>query len=1115
MRCSKCGHANSAEAKFCAQCGGRLESPCPKCGAANSSSSKFCVECGAALPPSDRQGVLGVEGSAEERRWVTVLFADISGFTALSRGMDPEDLKALAHACAERMAEQVRRFGGTVLHVAGDQIYAVFGAPTAHEDDAERAVRAALAIRDCPLAATPTGQPLLVHIGVNTGETIAGQIGPAERRDYTVMGVTVNVASRLMSVAAPGSVLVGEETFRATRGTVQYRELPAVLVKGIDRPLAVWEAVQASAISQPRSAGTAPLVGREEEMELLSRVWLKTVRESQVHLVSILGEAGIGKSRLTGEFERRILGGSAATVIRGRCLPYGEALGYWALAQALKEGAGISSEDSAQAARIKLEQWVHRVLGEGVDAGDVGTHLQWFTGLEAVPPGHSIDQAVLWASIRNVIQEAAARQPLCVIFEDIHWADDALLELIESIAARVRHVPLLIVTQARPTLLERRPNWGGGMRAYHSLLLEPLAEAASRRLLEELCRQRDLPERLIDEVGRGAGGNPLFAEELIAMIAERGVGTGIPSALKALISARLDALPPAERTLLQLAAVFGKRFSEAGLRALSEDSRTDHHLESLEHKHLIRLEGRPLGARNRCHLFKHDLIREVAYETLSRVLRRSLHRRIVDWLEQQSGEEREAQDDVLAYHASSAGQPERAVKYLVRAAEQAHGTGAHREEVSMLKQAIELSQGHADPAFLGDLCCRLGKALMSLSHWADARRQLERAMELVPSGLEQKHAEILVEASAACQWSFDVPASRRYATRALELANRVGSDPLASTAIGWLGVCAESDADFPEARRHFEESLARAPGHPCAPTAWFALSLYHLGESERSVEIGQRAVGHFRSRKDTYQTMFGISDLGMALAACGRYDEALATFQEGQQFGEKYGVTRLLARAIAMSAGLRLDLFDSAGNERIAREAIEFGRSGDFPPAVTSARIDLLFNFARRGELGPTEELFRAASEACAYVRGWHEWLWRLRLTQAHAEIVLARRDWGGAVEASERALTLIERTPRLKYQVLAQIVRAQGLHGLGRTKEAIVCLQAALATARALKDPALFLRPACALLATAGDEGLLAEARAAVERIKGALSDPGIRAAFEAAEPVRQLARYSSGSQR
>lgn len=1117
MQCPKCGHDNVAPAKFCGGCGTKLEWQCPNCNSSNPLANKFCSSCGQPVAfPTTGLFLSGQTSTGpstrDERRWVTVLFADLSGFTARSEHMDPEDVKALAHRCAEQMSEEVRRFGGTVLAVAGDQVFAVFGAPVAHEDDPERAIRAGLAIRDCQLSDDPE-RAIQVHVGINTGDVMAGLVGPQERCDYTVMGDTVNVAARLMSAAPSGSVLVGEETRRATRRVVEYRELPPLTLKGKEQPVPAWEALAAAHAPQARPLGTAPLFGRDEELGLLSGIWLKVVREARPHLVTVLGDPGLGKSRLIAEFERRVLSASDATVLHGRCLPYGEALGYWALASVLKEAAHITSEHSVEAARAKLEELVTEAIGlnaEELSAQEIARHLALLAGMDVAADraATAADQRALHASVRRLFEALARRKPLCVLFDDIHWADGALLDLIEFVASRAKGVPLLMMTQARPDLLEKRANWGGGVRAFTSLPLEPLEDRAARELIRALCREHELAEDVAEQIGRGAAGNPLFAEELVAMIAERGIGAGVPSAIKALIAARLDTLPLPERSVLQVAAVFGKSFWDGGLRALGFSSDLATLLEALQEKELVHAVSRSQFSGEREYVFKHDLIRDVAYEMLPRAERKVLHGHTAGWIEQAAGGQIEIYLDQLAHHALKANQEERALDYLVRAAERARRMAAHRQEAALLAQAIAIAQQLKRPELMTELRVKRGRAFMSVSIWAEARPELEGALQLLSPKLVEKRAEVMLDLAGACFWMFDMPESRQYATQAQELATEANRDDLVAVSIGWLGASEQSDGNMISARDFYRRALARDPDIAAAPMALYSIHLYLVGETAESVAIGRTGLGRFRERNETSNTMFVYPHLGLALAASGRYDEALKVFDEARRFGHEHEVWPFLARSIAMSAGFHLDLFDFEGNERIAREALEMARSGSFLPTTVSAGIDLWVNYARRQEISRADSLSAEVARTALEVGGWHAWVWEIRIGQARAELALARSDWRVAIDAASPAIQRSQATSRIKYQTLGLWTRARALQGLGRTHDAIGDLTHAVELARRLDDPALFLRVASALLGIAGDDALLAETRATVTRIVGSLSDEPMRRCFEEAEPVRRISK-------
>jgi class 3 adenylate cyclase/tetratricopeptide (TPR) repeat protein len=1121
MRCPECAAPNREGVRFCEHCGVALAGTCPRCGAAVPAGRRFCGHCGSALGPAARSAATPPESGrrelvpGDERRWVTVLFADLSGFTSLAERMDPEDVKALAHRCVERLAVEVHRFGGTVIDVLGDGVMAVFGAPVGHEDDAERAVRAGLAIRDCALS-DPTGRQLPVHVGINTGEVMAGQIGPEQRRQYAVMGDTTNTAARLMSAAEAGSVLVGEETYRATCRSVRYRDVTPVEAKGKESPVRAWEALEVASAPRRRELGTAPLVGRDAELSLLSGIWSKVVREARPHLVTILGEPGIGKSRLVAEFERRVLGDSA--VLHGRCLPYGEVLGYWALATAVKEAAGITAQDEVDRARAKLSDLVGGVLRAGdaeAGADDVACHLALLTGLDtdedrsAAPP----DQGRLHASVRRFLEALARRRPLCLVVEDIHWADDGLLDLVEFVASRAHEAPLLLVTQARPELLERRSTWGRGVRAFTSLSLEALDDRSGRELVLALCAERRLTEDVADRVSRMAGGNPLFAEELVATISERSGAAGIPATIKALISARLDGLPPEERGALQQAAVFGKAFWVGGLRTLGTPGEVTDRLERLERKDLLRSERSSRFHGEREYAFKHDLIREVAYETLPRSERRELHGRVADWIQQVAGERVEEYFDLLAYHALQADHLERALDYLVRAAERARRAAARRQEAALLAQAIAIAERTGRAELLPDLRSRRGKALARVGVWAAARPELEAALQGLGPGPAARRAEVLVDLSEVCFWALDVPGLRGHATEALGLAEAVARSHLVLEARGWLAMADNAEGELASSVSGCREAIAQARELRIAPPAFvlpvYCNLLYFLGQHAEAVERGREAVQVAREASDTANMMLALPHYGHALAACGRYDEAQRVFDEARRFGREYGVGPLLARAIAVSAGYHLDVFDFAGNEAIADEARELARSVNFPPTLVSAGIELLLDFIRRQEVGRAEGVVVEVEGAVEKAAGWHGWIWKIRLAEARAELALARADFEEALRRAGDAIEL-NRGRKVKYHAAAVSTRAKALHALGRTREAISDLRRLLEFVRSLDDPAMFLRAAPALLAIEGDDDVAAEARAAADRIAGALPDQTLRHRFASAEPVRLVRKLA-----
>ncbi|HET6315520.1 MAG TPA: AAA family ATPase, partial [Chloroflexota bacterium] len=699
------------------------------------------------------------DARTEERRWVTVLAVQLGGFAALSERLDPEDLRALADRYAETIADRVRRYDGTLLRSTGESILAVFGAPAAHEDDAERALRAGLAIRDCRLSLPPEsrGGQVQVGVGIDTGEVLAGFQGPDSQRHYTVSGAPVSLALGLASGSTSSSVLVGERTYRATRQHVRYHAVPPVQAHDWNRPLAAWEALDVAPAPAARALGHAPFVGRDQELEVLLAGLSRVLREQRPQLISVLGEPGIGKSRMIAEFERQALARTDVKLLRGRCLPYGEVVGFRAVATALYQLAGITAEDAAEEARARLRELVSRTLRASSSSSefrDVERHLALLSGLdtESDRVGSPPDERSMYVSVRRFLEASARAQPLCLLIEDLHWGDQALLNLLEHVADKALSAPLLIVTQARPDLLDKRPTWGGGIASFTSLRIEPLAGDAGLALANALCREHGLAATSAEQISRLSGGNPLFAEELSAAMAEGSEAGGVPSKLRPLISARLDALPGDERRALQHAAVLGKYVWHSGLAALDASGNLLDQLEALERRDLLRSQAASRFSGQREYVFKHDLIQEMAYGLLPRSERRRLHARILEWLERTAGERVDEILDLLAHHAVSAEQDEHALDYLSRAAERAGRATARREEAALLTQAIAIAERTGQRELIPEFLARRGHALLRLTRWADARDELETALGELPPERRERRAEVLVDLAQACNW---------------------------------------------------------------------------------------------------------------------------------------------------------------------------------------------------------------------------------------------------------------------------------------------------------------------------------------------------------------------------
>jgi class 3 adenylate cyclase len=652
----------------------RFVQTCARCRAENPDGARFCNACGASLGEPGRTG--------EERRIVSVLFVDLVGFTSRAEQLDPEDVRAILTPYHEHVREEIERFGGTVEKFVGDAVMGIFGAPTAYGDDPERAVRAALAVRDW---AGEDG--LQVRIAVNTGEAIVALEARPGHGEAMIAGDVVNTAARLQSAAPVGGVFVGEETYVSTRVPIEYRPAPPVAAKGKSLPVRAWLALRAAAPAGERPLTPIPMVGRERELEVLQRIWGSVAQERRPHLATIFGPTGIGKSRLALELSQHVASVDGR-VLRGRSTPYGASTPYSAFAQHVKQIARIFDSDTLEDARAKLEEAVRDITGPAEAATHVA-HLATLVGFGDEPD--VADRETLFFSARVLVEALAREGPMLLLFEDIHWADKSLLDLIETLATRVRDVPLLLVALARPELLTERPGWGGGLPAYTTIPLDRLSDDDARELAERLLDRTDSPLAEADVVARTGEGNPLFIEELAASLAERSTAdaTGLPTSVRAIVAARLDALPPEERSVLVDAAVVGRIFWRGALARMTSREDLSELLGSLEGRDFVRREAVSRIAGDQQFAFKHGLIRDVAYQTLPRAARRERHEEVARYLEETTGGVGQSHE-ALAYHWGEAGEAERAADHLVAAAEQAGRGWAKERAVALYAEALKL-----------------------------------------------------------------------------------------------------------------------------------------------------------------------------------------------------------------------------------------------------------------------------------------------------------------------------------------------------------------------------------------------------------------------------------------
>jgi class 3 adenylate cyclase/tetratricopeptide (TPR) repeat protein len=630
---------------------------CASCGFTNAAGLKFCGDCGARLAQSTPAG-------GRERKVVSVLFCDLVAFTAASDGADPEDVQAALSPYHARARTEIERFGGTVEKFIGDAVMAAFGAPVVHEDDPERAVRAGLAL----LAAVAElniehGLDLSVRIGVATGEAVVSTGASPERGEGMLAGDVVNTAARLQASAPVGAVVVGEGTWRATRAVFDFQPLDAVWVKGKASALSIWAVLGARARVGEALASTATaMVGRQDELEMLQRTYTRSLREASVQLVTVVAEPGVGKSRLVQEFADWIDRREELVTWRlGRCLPYGDGITFWALGQIVKAHAGILDTDSSEEVSAKLTDAVRALHLDPAQVGWMVSRLRPLVGLG----GGESAREELFTAWQRFFEEVASTGPLVIVIEDLHWADEALLAFCEHLLQWVVGVRLVLIATARPELFDKAPTWGAGHRNATTIGLPPLSDVETAQLIAGLLGTAVLPASTHAFLLQRSGGNALYAEEFIRMLADRqalpvpvdpGGGSELdevfPDSVQAIIAARLDTLTAESKTLLLDAAVVGQTFWSGAVAALGgrDEPAVRASLHELSRRDYLRPARLSTLAGQGEYIFGHALIAEVAYSQIPRASRAEKHSTVARWLTGLAGDTAGDQAAVIAHH---------------------------------------------------------------------------------------------------------------------------------------------------------------------------------------------------------------------------------------------------------------------------------------------------------------------------------------------------------------------------------------------------------------------------------------------------------------------------------
>jgi class 3 adenylate cyclase/tetratricopeptide (TPR) repeat protein len=1206
-RCGECSTENPAQARFCMECGAPIAPHCPACGAQVAPAARFCIECGERLEPAEpARAQSGAPGSSpgapaaaqvapassastagaaaepqglDERRTVTVLFADLSGYTAVAEKLDPESVKRVLDQILERLSDEVGRYGGYVDKFIGDNVMAIFGAPIAHGDDAERAVRAGLGMQAAmdeindPLG-REHGVSFALCVGINTGEVLAGRVGDG----YTVVGDSVNVAARLQAAARPGSVMVGEDTHRATREAIEYLALPEPLaVKGKAQPVSAWEALAPLARDQRSEEGTAParapLIGRGVELAQLRDLLARVERRSSPHLVTVIGEAGIGKSRLLAAFEEEVAARPSPPLVRrGRCLPYGSNVVYWPLGEVIRAECGIVDGDPPALAAQKLSARLGELLrSEAADGRSLASKIAVIGRLLGISPGEEEagedaqrTREIFFAAVRACVEGLAEERPLILAWEDIHWADEGMLDLIEHLVQWVR-APVLQICLAREELLTRRADWGGVRRDAATLFLDPLGEAETRELVSALMKSGESQEGVISAVAERAEGNPLFAEEMVRRLAEEDGAEAVelPHSVQALLAARLDSLEPFQRRLLAHAAVIGRTFWEGALvpLAAAEEGDLTAALRALREKDLvIASEGSDLQGESEL-AFKHALIRDVAYTMLPKAVRARKHFEVGGFIEARAGERVEEVVALLAEHYGRAAalgvelrlpdaevQPyrEKALHYLEAAGDAARAFYSNAEAFSHYEAARE--QAGSDEGAVariaekqGDVALRLGRVDVAIEVWEQAlayhseRDHFERVAELhrkVGAALAHKgerkqaieHHQrginlikdgepslALVHLYEEAAWLYMQTGENMLAIyaseKALRLAERLGEVRAASRAHGIFGRVFGRIGDNVKARENLERAVELARGSDAHETVIALLALgAHLESSEADY------AGAMAAYRDALALAQQIGDvpaeielhaaLGQLAVYTANWEEVRRASDASAELSEREGLIGKLCLPYALRGRLHWRKGEWQESEDAFRRAHELALQIGWSEACFDALYGLSVTLRDEGDTQGAEDALVQALEICERAG------LIVQSIQASTARAILHSLAGRSGQAAEAAAEAVGRAERVHYPVgAAAAIEAAGV--VGELPGALQDLERARAAWLELGRPLEAAR--CALLV--GQRGIENDRAAAIAALEAAASEYDQLGVEHLAARARELAGATTAS--
>ncbi|MGH7325118.1 MAG: adenylate/guanylate cyclase domain-containing protein [Candidatus Rokuibacteriota bacterium] len=1172
MQCPRCQAQNRPSAQFCRQCGARLEAVCPKCNAQVEPGSRFCDACGADLaadavapaatapaPPAQfgspgaytpkhlAEKILTSRSALEgERKQVTVLFVDVSGFTSLSERLDPEDVHRLMTRAFELMLEEVHRYEGTVNQFLGDGIMALFGAPIAHEDHAQRAVHAALGIRKAleghqEELQRKRGITFTVRQGLNTGLVVVGSIGSDLRMDYTAVGDTTNIAARLQQAADPGRILVSDATHRLVEGYFYTRPLGDLTLKGRAEPVRAWEVIAArqarGRLEVEAERGLTPYVGRERELRLLFECFEK-VKAGHGQVVFIVGEPGIGKSRLLYEFRRRL--GDLATWNEGRCMSFGRSIALHPTVDMMKRTFRIEEGDTEGTIAKKVERGVV-LLGE--DLRPIVPYLRYVLSVDPGDPAvPTMDpqqrRGEIFDALRRLLLRASEVRPQVLVHEDVHWIDKATEE------------SLLFTADSIPTrrilhILTYRPGYTHpfGERTYHTrIAIDTLSSEDSVQMAQVLLSAENLPEELKNLIVRKAEGNPFFVEEVVKSLQEVGAirreGSRyvltkrldeivIPDTIQDVIMARIDRLADAPKKTLQLASVIGREFTRRLLDRIADlRGRTEDFLRELKAIELIYEKSLfPELA----YMFKHALTHDVAYNSMLVQRRKELHQVIALAIEELYGDRLTEHYEMLAYHFSKAEDWARALEYLLKAADKGSKTFANREAISLYDQALEAASHLGEAVGLDTLMAiheaKSGLYFM-LSDFANSRAEAERLLGLARrAGDRVKEGAALAGMGFASLWAHDFEHALAESREAIAAAAPLDAKPVLAAGHFTTGFVLAVTEQLEDAQREFDQALtlSRAADdkvHEAFSLGFSALLRNWEGHYDDAKRVAIEGLKTARESGVVIPVYWLLFIHTVVLVGKGDYDEALAIGEEGLAFCEKIGDEVMYHRILNTLGWLWSELGDLERAIEYSRRCAEGARKRGDPETAGNAETNLGDIFIVKGDLTLAGEVldgvYRMVKDPAT--SDWMKWRYSTHLFGSMADLWLTRGDYAKATRWADQCLEIATRTRARKNLVKGWRAKGEIATRQRRWDEAEQALREALTIAQAIGNPGQLWRTHAALGRLRAAAGKAEDARAAhgasldiIDGMRTRLQNPGLKASLERAAFVQRIVELNA----